>query len=68
MRWSSIAWFCFTIIVNYSGDAAPAEALARKIEASDGNGGYVRVLLILTGQMSALGQKAEEATAFGQLL
>jgi 3-oxoacyl-[acyl-carrier protein] reductase len=27
----------FTVIVNYSGDSAPAEALARKIEAKDGH-------------------------------
>src|SRR5260221_14636728 len=26
----------FTVVINYSGDAAPAEALARKIEASGG--------------------------------
>jgi hypothetical protein len=45
MRRSSIAWFCFTVIVNYSGDAAPAEALARKIEAKGGRAPMLNIIM-----------------------
>ncbi len=53
----------FTVVINYSGDAAPAEALARKIEAAGGHALAAKADISVPDDVRRLFQFAE--TAFG---
>jgi len=53
----------FAVVINYSGDAAPAEALARRIEAAGGRALAVKANVSDPGAVRGLFDAAE--TAFG---